>query len=169
MPKIAHLSFCFEYSQLHNPINHTKILYLHKKSWLAIMNNKCRNNSKDQQLCSFMCKMCCRYISFSFANWHHNMRSNFHYQDGIHLLTKYLVFPFTHTVSMWKLKLKYIFALPLFVHWDKASQHHRTRKARIRLSMAVNTSRPRQNGRHFPDDIFECIFFNELLWISIKI
>ena len=24
-----------------------------------------------------------------------------------------------------------------------------------------NTLRPRQNGRHFPDDIFNCIFLNE--------
>ena len=27
----------------------------------------------------------------------------------------------------------------------------------------------RQNGRHFADDIFKCIFLNENLWISIKI
>ena len=33
----------------------------------------------------------------------------------------------------------------------------------------VNTLRPRQNGRHFPDDIFKCIFLNENIWISIKI
>ena len=32
----------------------------------------------------------------------------------------------------------------------------------------VNTFRPRQNGRHFPDDIFKCIFVNENTWISIK-
>ena len=25
----------------------------------------------------------------------------------------------------------------------------------------INTLRPRQNGRHFPDDIFKCIFLNE--------
>ena len=31
-----------------------------------------------------------------------------------------------------------------------------------------NTLKPRQNGRHFPD-IFKCIFFNENVWISIKI
>ena len=35
--------------------------------------------------------------------------------------------------------------------------------------MFFNTSRPRQNGRHFPDDIFKCIFLNENVWISIKI
>ena len=25
----------------------------------------------------------------------------------------------------------------------------------------INTLRPRQDGRHFPDDIFKCIFLNE--------
>ena len=33
----------------------------------------------------------------------------------------------------------------------------------------VNTLRPRQNERHFADDIFKCIFLNENIWISIKI
>ena len=33
----------------------------------------------------------------------------------------------------------------------------------------VNTLRPRQNGRHFADDIFECIFLTENIWIPIKI
>ena len=33
----------------------------------------------------------------------------------------------------------------------------------------VNTLRPRQNGRHLPDDIFKCIFLNRDVWISIKI
>ena len=32
-----------------------------------------------------------------------------------------------------------------------------------------NTLRPRQNGRHLPDDIFKCIFMNENVWISLKI
>ena len=27
-----------------------------------------------------------------------------------------------------------------------------------------NTLRPKQNSRHFPDDIFKCIFFNENVW-----
>ena len=36
-------------------------------------------------------------------------------------------------------------------------------------SSAFNTLRPRQNGRHFPDDIFKCIFLNENVWISISI
>ena len=33
----------------------------------------------------------------------------------------------------------------------------------------LNTLRPRQNCRHFADDIFKHIFFNENVWISIKI
>ena len=33
----------------------------------------------------------------------------------------------------------------------------------------VNSSRPRQNGLHFADDIFKCIFFNENVWIPLKI
>ena len=32
-----------------------------------------------------------------------------------------------------------------------------------------NTLRPRQDGRHFPDDIFRCIFLNENTWIAINI
>ena len=36
-------------------------------------------------------------------------------------------------------------------------------------SELLNTLRPRQNGRHFPDDIFKCIFLNKNVWISIKI
>ena len=42
----------------------------------------------------------------------------------------------------------------------------------ICLSMIVrslNTLRPRQDGRHFPDDILICIFSNENEWHSIKI
>ena len=33
----------------------------------------------------------------------------------------------------------------------------------------LNTLRPRQNGHHLPDNVFKCIFFNENVWISIKI
>ena len=32
----------------------------------------------------------------------------------------------------------------------------------------VNTWRPRPNGRHFPDDIFKCLFLNGNIWILIK-
>ena len=32
-----------------------------------------------------------------------------------------------------------------------------------------NSLRPRQNGRHFADDMFKCISLNENLWILIEI
>ena len=33
----------------------------------------------------------------------------------------------------------------------------------------LNTLRPRQDARHFADDIFKCVFLNEDIWISINI
>ena len=33
----------------------------------------------------------------------------------------------------------------------------------------INTLRPRQDGLHFPDDIFKRIFLNENVWILLKI
>ena len=35
--------------------------------------------------------------------------------------------------------------------------------------IGINTFRPKQNGRHFPDDILRCILLNENVWISLKI
>ena len=40
---------------------------------------------------------------------------------------------------------------------------------RPKILTDINTLRPRQNGRHFADDIFKCIFLNENVWIPIKI
>ena len=37
------------------------------------------------------------------------------------------------------------------------------------LYICLNTLRPRRNEQHFADDIFKRIFFNENVWISIKI
>ena len=51
------------------------------------------------------------------------------------------------------------FTLLALIHWlvhDLIVQH-------------VNTLRPRQNGCHFADNIFKCIFLDENLWILIKI
>ena len=39
----------------------------------------------------------------------------------------------------------------------------------LSVSSAINTLRPRQNGCHFPDNFFKCIFFHENIWVSIKI
>ena len=39
----------------------------------------------------------------------------------------------------------------------------------MNIKITFNTLRPRQNGRHFADDIFKCIFLNENVSIAIKI
>ena len=39
----------------------------------------------------------------------------------------------------------------------------------ILVKHVFNTLRPRQNGRHFADDIFKCIFLNGNVWILVKI
>ena len=39
----------------------------------------------------------------------------------------------------------------------------------ITVLSGFNTLRPRQNCSNFPDDIFKCIFFNENMWILLKI
>ena len=49
---------------------------------------------------------------------------------------------------------------------------HKLPKRSIKMVLlfyeTINTLRPRQNGRHFPDDIFNGILYNENVWISIK-
>ena len=39
----------------------------------------------------------------------------------------------------------------------------------VQWQSVLKTLRPRQNGRHFPDDGFKCIFLNENVWVLIKI
>ena len=39
----------------------------------------------------------------------------------------------------------------------------------VMIGFMFNTSRPRRNEQHYADDIFKRIFFNEDVWISIKI
>ena len=61
-----------------------------------------------------------------------------------------------------KSRVNYKPPLPQVMAW-------RPNKRRGLTWIDVNTLRPRQNGRHFPDDIFKCIFLNEKFWIPIKI
>ena len=47
----------------------------------------------------------------------------------------------------------------VLVSWDYCANH----------AIVLNTLRPRQNGRHFADDVFKCIFLNGNVWILLKI
>ena len=68
-----------------------------------------------------------------------------------------------------------------FIPWldilarDTAFSYHEcvrtcdAKKNIFRIGTPLNTLRPRKDGRHFPDDIFKCIFVNEMVWITIYI
>ena len=55
----------------------------------------------------------------------------------------------------------------LWLNWT-SYKLYRNGIARIGLQLKY-TLRPRQNGRHFSDDIFKWIFLNGNVWISINI
>ena len=73
--------------------------------------------------------------------------------------------------------LKYFFyvgpnkllSMPLMLHHCNDLTTTLFNKGSCKWEVSINTLRRRQNGRHFPDDIFKCIFLNENVWISIKI
>ena len=62
--------------------------------------------------------------------------------------------------------------LIVFVIWDEVRISVSIHAPRLWLSCYIgycDTLEPRQHGRHFPDNIFKCIFKNENVWISVKI
>ena len=61
--------------------------------------------------------------------------------------------------------------LPHFLQWCVQYQTilDYSIKAFDCMYLHLNTLRARQNGRHFADDMFKCIFVNENVWIPIKI
>ena len=65
---------------------------------------------------------------------------------------------------------KYVYAMEMskLVH-DQSLYYCHIFVIMILIGWLFNTLRPKQNGRHFPNDIFKCIFLNENVWISIKI
>ena len=52
-----------------------------------------------------------------------------------------------------------IISIPLRLLWS----------VRSHFWICINTLKSRQDGHHFPDDIFRCIFLNENEWYSIKV
>ena len=99
-------------------------------------------------------------LSWWIGNWGHfitKMSSQWfkdcHYKDKMVMRPSH----FITGIHIWK---KHIF------YWKEylAVVHHQ-----VEVRAPFNTLSPRQNGRHFPDDIFKCIFLNEIIRISIKI
>ena len=64
----------------------------------------------------------------------------------------------------------------LILWWRKTAMPNQSfytayipRYTRSKWVNGFNTLRPGQNGRHFTDDIFKCIFLNKNVWIPIEI
>ena len=68
--------------------------------------------------------------------------------------------------TFWKQQQKYIC---IFLSFFNIWMTQMVGNLLHRRKGSVNTLRPRRNGRYFADDIIKCIFFNENVWISIKI
>ena len=66
-------------------------------------------------------------------------------------------------VQIWWFKLKSV----KNYHVDKGMLTDVCKQQQYPFSL--NTLRPRQNRRHFADDMFKCIFLNENVWIPIEI
>ena len=85
-------------------------------------------------------------------------------------------------ISIWKLYIPRVDNL-LMVHFQHSQQYSLSHNAcrfiqqskidviftQLNAYITLAKMRLRQNGRHFPDDIFKCIFLNENVSISIKI
>ena len=55
--------------------------------------------------------------------------------------------------------------MPWHVPWQHLNHHWHT----IHGALWHSLKTLRQNGHHFADDVFKCIFWNENVWISLKI
>ena len=66
----------------------------------------------------------------------------------------------------------HVYALPSIIQGQSPWSRGNARGCRPLVHNCLarfNTLRPRQNGHHFPDNIFKCIFLNEKVQISITI
>ena len=71
-----------------------------------------------------------------------------------------------HTPHSWPLRARYGVAFCEFNVWSIFYLKHCIAVSNIVIYF---TMWPRQNGCHFPDNIFKCIFLNENVWIAIEI
>ena len=79
----------------------------------------------------------------------------------------------------WELRLSYWISNPqchIKVRYLKRTSHYLHQwwpnyvsPYNVTRPQGLDTLRPRQNGRYFPEDIFECIFWIKSVWIPMKI
>ena len=77
------------------------------------------------------------------------------------------------TIASLQILLHKLFRCGLYKYTTLGHGHHSAWRCfntwQIQPETILNTLRPRQDGRHFPDDTFKRIFLNENVRISIKI
>ena len=116
------------------------------------------------------------FLKFSSAEWRRFCKS---------LCWRPLSFVFRSVFFPPKLEIKVIKTIfltstilfPRLYQFDRLSDHRTFQTCTVVCIMStillrhqgVNTLRPRENGRHFADDIFKCIFLNENVWIPINV
>ena len=75
-------------------------------------------------------------------------------------------------ILIWYQSVDFIWMVSPFPATDASKGMHiyvgRRRQPDILFSLWSNTLKPCQNGRHFPDDIFQCIFLNRNVQIFMK-
>ena len=113
------------------------------------------------QCCALTC--CFKSLSLSHAIWQHRSGSPL-----TQVMACCLAAPSHYLTQCWLL-------IPEFLCHSHDNNFTANPRAVIlynsfeNCSFRINTLRPRQNGRHFADDIFKCIFLDENVWIPIKI
>ena len=102
------------------------------------------------------------YMDFCWRSWFIALLSEIHWEDWKPISEKWDKFITIQNVMEKLVKnsqMSSVLACPLPDLLDSMVLY---------CSPIFNTLRPWQNGRHFADDIFECIFLNENVWIMIK-
>ena len=86
-----------------------------------------------------------------------------HHQN-LMVLPKYFVSPQNPVCSYSMFRMSLPSVLCIGFSWNVV-----TARPFTCMLQQLNTFRPRQNGRNFPDDIYKCIFMNENVRVSLKI
>ena len=124
-------------------------------------NSHSHNSVTVHQIATFCCTCkdntalvpCAKFCSYHYIRFEMKEKLNFHH---IWLWWNKMSMKGTYTTFMGPIQYKNC----CDISWDPVS------KVEV---IPINTLRPRQNGHHFTDNIFKCIFLNENVWMSIKI
>ena len=123
------------------------------------------------QLCNLECFHCFLYIQCGdVKTWSVYWKKNTHNRHPIACLQEWAM-----GCPLWDVKIDLCSVLVTgLLYWqcyNAASVYEMSGDINIYSTQqeCFNTLRPRQDGCHFPDDIFKWIFLNEKIWVPIEI